>query len=67
MAIDTAAKRASVQGYTFGLVRPPPDGEIGTVDRAAAAWFYAGFQFQVLELVGGSTAATPAVFWMIRR
>lgn len=47
MAIDTAAKRASVQAYTLGLVRPPPDGTIGEGDRATAAWLYAGHDYDV--------------------
>lgn len=45
MAIDTRAKRQSVQAYTFGLVRPPADGTIGAADRAACAWFYEGLEY----------------------
>lgn len=40
MAIDSAAKRSSVQAYTVGLLRPPPDGTISAEDRAQLAWFY---------------------------
>ena len=46
MAIDTKAKRASVQAYTFGLMRPPPDGAVDEGDRATAAWLYAGHDYQ---------------------
>ncbi len=42
MTINTKAKRASVQAYTAGLMRPPPDGAISAADRAVAAWFYSG-------------------------
>lgn len=45
MAIDTKAKRASVQAYTLGLMRPPPDGTVGVGDRAAVAWFYSGLSY----------------------
>lgn len=45
MAIDTVAKRSSVQSYTFGLTRPPADGTIGEADRAACAWFYSGLTY----------------------
>ena len=45
MAIDTKAKRASVQAYTLGLMRPPPDGAIGAADRATVGWFYAGLTY----------------------
>ena len=45
MAIDTKAKRASVQAYTFGLMRPPPDGTVDAPDRATVAWFYAGISY----------------------
>ncbi len=45
MAIDTKARRASVQAYTLGLMRPPPDGSIGTSDRPVIAWFYAGLTY----------------------
>lgn len=45
MAIDTKAKRASVQAYTFGLMRPPPDGTVGTQDRPTLAWLYAGIVY----------------------
>jgi hypothetical protein len=42
MAIDTENKRRSVQAYTFGLIRPVPDGTIDANDRATAAWLYSG-------------------------
>lgn len=45
MAIDTKAKRASVQAMTFGLVRPPPDGTVSEPDRGAVAWIYSGIDF----------------------
>ena len=45
MAIDTKAKRASVQAYTLGLMRPPPDGTVGLGDRATLAWLYAGLSY----------------------
>lgn len=51
MAIDTKAKRASVQAYTFGLMRPPPDGTVGTSDRPTVAWFYAGLTYAALAAV----------------
>ncbi len=42
MAIDSKAKRASVQAYIFGSMRPPPDGTVGDSDRPVVAWLYAG-------------------------
>jgi len=45
MAIDTAAKRASVQAYTFGLMRPPPTGTIGEAARATVTYLYAGLDY----------------------
>ena len=51
MAVDTAAKRASVQSYTLGLMRPPPDGTVGTQDRPTLAWFYAGMVYAAAVLV----------------
>lgn len=45
MAVDTKAKRASVQAYTLGLMRPPPDGTVGAGDRATVAWLYAGIVY----------------------
>ena len=47
MAIDTELKRRSVQAYTFGMMRPLPDGTIGAPDRACAAWFYAGITYSI--------------------
>ena len=45
MAVDTKARRASVQAYTFGGMRPPPDGSVGEGDRATVAWLYAGLDY----------------------
>lgn len=45
MAIDTENKRRSVQAYTFGLVRPIPDGTIAAPDRATSAWYYSGITY----------------------
>lgn len=45
MAINTKARRASVQAYTFGLMRPPPDGTVDEGDRATVAWFYKGLDY----------------------
>lgn len=45
MAIDTKAKRASVQAYTFGLMRPPPDGTVDEGDRACVTWLYLGLDY----------------------
>ena len=45
MAIDTKAKRASVQAYTMGLMRPPPTGTVGEGARATVAWLYAGLDY----------------------
>lgn len=45
MAIDTKAKRASVQAYTLGLMRPPPDGTINAGDRATLSWLYSGLAY----------------------
>jgi len=45
MAIDTKLKRASVQAYLLGLVRPPPDGSVDAADRAMCAWLYAGLNY----------------------
>lgn len=45
MAIDTSDKRASVQAYTFGLVRPTPDATIDAADRATSGWHYAGLTY----------------------
>lgn len=45
MAIDTKAKRASVQAYTLGLMRPPPDGSVNAADRATVGWFYSGLSY----------------------
>lgn len=46
MAVDTANKRASVQGYTFAYVNPAPDGTVDAADRAAVAGYYAGLTYQ---------------------
>ena len=45
LAIDTKAKRASVQAYTLGLMRPPPDGTIDAGDRATLTWLYSGLSY----------------------
>lgn len=45
MAIDSRLKRASVQAYTLGLVRPAPDGTVSAADRAVAGWHYAGLTY----------------------
>lgn len=45
MAVDTKAKRASVQAYTIYGMRPPPDGTVGAGDRATVAGFYAGITY----------------------
>ena len=45
MAVDTKAKRASVQAYTLSPSLPPPDGAIDAEDRAAVGWTYAGLTF----------------------
>jgi len=47
VAIDSALKRASVQSYTLGLMRPFPDGTVAATDRAMAGWHYAGLTYQV--------------------
>ena len=51
MAIDTKAKRASVQAYLLGLMRPPPDGTVAAADRAAVGWFYAGIAYAAAVVV----------------
>lgn len=40
MALDTANKRRSVQGYTLTPIAPIPDGSIDAFDRAQMAWLY---------------------------
>jgi len=45
LSIDTKAKRASVQAYTLGLMRPPPDGTVDAGDRATVCWFYSGLTY----------------------
>ena len=64
MAIDTALKRGSVQAYTFGLIRPFPDGSVGTVDRPVLAWLYAGLSYTPPILVVGATLFKGAIFRM---
>ena len=59
MAVDTKAKRASVQAYTLGLMRPPPDGAITAPDRATVAWFYAGLTYSTSVFV----PTTPEGFY----
>lgn len=51
MAIDTKAKRASVQAYTFGLMRPPPDGAVEEGDRATVGWLYSGLDYGVPSIL----------------
>ncbi len=51
MAIDTKAKRASVQAYTQGLMRPPPDGSVDEGDRATVTWFYAGLSYDLPVII----------------
>lgn len=62
MAIDTESKRRSVQGYTFGLMRPVPDGAIAEADRAAATWLYSGLDYGAPE-VGGLPLAWFNTFY----
>jgi hypothetical protein len=45
MAIDTRDKRASVQAYLFGMIRPTPDGVINASDRAMTGWLYYGLTY----------------------
>jgi len=47
MAIDSAAKRASVTGFP-GIMFPPPDGTIAASDRAHVTGFYAGLTYASL-------------------
>ncbi len=45
MAIDTAAKRASVQSYVMGVPLPLPSGVSTEGSRATTAWLYAGLNY----------------------
>ncbi len=45
MAINTKAKRASVQAMTLGLMRPPPSGVVDSPARATVAWLYGGINY----------------------
>ncbi len=45
MAINTKARRASVQAMTLGLMRPPPTGVVDSPARAAVAWLYGGISY----------------------
>ena len=45
MAIDTRAKRSSVQAYATGFTLPPPDGTIAESDRAHVSWLYQGIDY----------------------
>ena len=45
MAIDTPSRRASVQAYTYGLMRPVPDGTVSEGDRATVTWLYNGLDY----------------------
>lgn len=64
MAIDTKAKRASVQAYTMGLMRPPPDGTVSEGDRATVAWFYLGMDYNN-PAVGGGGVALYGMPWFL--
>lgn len=57
MAIDTANKRASVQAYLLGNMRPVPDGTVSAGDRATLGWVYAGLSYT------HSGVTPPALFW----
>jgi len=66
MAIDSPLKRASVQAYTSGLMRPPPDGTVAASDRAVVAWLYAGLTYsEVAAWMDGSM--TEDEWWTRRR
>lgn len=56
MAIDTKAKRASVQAYTLGLMRPPPDGVVDEGDRATVAWLYKGLDYNLPSITASVTS-----------
>lgn len=45
MAIDTRNKRASVQAYYIGSMRPTPDAVIDAADRATLGWIYSGLSY----------------------
>ena len=45
MAVNTKARRASVQAYTLGLMRPPPGGTVDASDRATVTWLYSGLSY----------------------
>ena len=62
MAIDTKAKRASVQAYTTGLMRPPPDGTIGSGDRATLVGLYAGLVYALAAAAAAYVAGIPIRF-----
>ena len=53
MAVDTAAKRASVQAYTLGVMRPPPDGTVSEGDRATVAFLFQGLDYGIPALTTG--------------
>lgn len=44
MAIDTAAKRASILGFGSGDLLPIPDGTIAVADRLTFLWLYGGIE-----------------------
>ncbi len=69
MAVDTKAKRASVQAYTFGLMRPPPDGTVDTGDKATVAWLYRGLSYGPVVSVGSAfwTGFTNFLGWFFMR
>lgn len=57
MAIDTANKRASVQAYFLGGMRPAPDGTVDAGDRATLGWAYSGLTYT------HSAVAAPVLYW----
>jgi hypothetical protein len=66
MAINSAARRASVQAYTMGAMRPPPDGTVGEGDRATLTWLYHGIDYQaVSQWMDG--VMTEGEWWRRRR
>ena len=63
MAIDTRAKRASVQAYTLGLMRPPPTGNGTAADRATVAWVYSGHTYSAAVGVGEIYGFNNLIEW----
>ena len=56
MALDTANKRRSVQGYTLTPIAPIPDGSIDAFDRAQMAWLYSGIESAAAVVTDTPTA-----------